>query len=132
MAACCGPTAPARRSRRPRATCPRHSRRVGTLARRPPTAVALPRSRRHSPPSVSPGRCFLAGLRRHWLRPRVLAKPCAAMRRWVMRFAEYLLVREVLDALKADNKNPRCAGVLSPLPDSNRGPPPYHPGTKEG
>lgn len=29
-----------------------------------------------------------------------------------------------------DNKNPRCAGALSPLPDSNRGPPPYHGATR--
>jgi hypothetical protein len=29
-------------------------------------------------------------------------------------------LREVLDELGSDNKNPRYAGVLSPLPDSNR------------
>ncbi len=28
----------------------------------------------------------------------------------------------------SDNKNPRVRGFLSPLPDSNRGPPPYHGG----
>lgn len=37
-----------------------------------------------------------------------------------------LLSKEVLDTLNLDNKNPRFAGILSPLPDSNRGPPPYH------
>jgi len=28
----------------------------------------------------------------------------------------------------SDNKNPGVRGFLSPLPDSNRGPPPYHGG----
>jgi hypothetical protein len=37
-----------------------------------------------------------------------------------------LLSRVVLYAPNLGNKNPRFAGVLSPLPDSNRGPPPYH------
>jgi hypothetical protein len=40
----------------------------------------------------------------------------------------HLLSRVVLYAISPDNKNPRFAGVLSPLPDSNRGPPPYHGG----
>ena len=39
-----------------------------------------------------------------------------------------LLSRKVLDALDGDNKNPRFAGVLGPLPDSNRGPPLYEEG----
>jgi hypothetical protein len=41
---------------------------------------------------------------------------------------EPLLFRVVLYALNSDNTNPRFAALLSPLPDSNRGPPPYHGG----
>jgi hypothetical protein len=39
---------------------------------------------------------------------------------------DHLLSRVVLCKINSDNKNPHFAGVLSPLPDSNRGPPPYH------
>ncbi len=42
------------------------------------------------------------------------------------RLVESLPFKVVLYALKSDNKNRRFAAVLSPLPDSNRGPPPYH------
>ena len=44
------------------------------------------------------------------------------------RLVESLPFKVVLYALKSDNKNRRFAAVLSPLPDSNRGPPPYHGG----
>jgi hypothetical protein len=40
------------------------------------------------------------------------------------------LSKEVLDAISPDNKDLRCAGVLSPLTDSNRRPPPYHRGVR--
>jgi hypothetical protein len=39
---------------------------------------------------------------------------------------DHLLSRVVLYVISPDNKNPSVAGVLSPPPDSNRGPPPYH------
>jgi hypothetical protein len=44
---------------------------------------------------------------------------------------ESLRFKVVLYTLKSENKNCRFAGVLSPLPDSNWGPPPYH-GREEG